>query len=275
MESSFESVFWKVGPLAAGGMSLFATVTIYAKSKHPRSPIGRYMSSDICVFYQLWVHNICNVIFIAISVPQVHHFFSCNLCKWLVLYFGVINMLSQFPSVLDCTIRTNDTPFYEQFHSVSPYTHLLMIVMCTWVPFLSTLSVKSYYPQNALDPTRCDVIVVSPPFWMFMLRGIVMLAIACCYLYTIVIIIYRNERIPRAIIRHLNHIMLARILILLALIILLSVSAEMQRYFIPVFEAMVPLPRSMASFLLALQRSCHDLGKDTMAMQDRAKANHD
>ena len=43
----------------------------------------------------------------------------------------------------------------------------------------------------------------------------------------------------------------------------------------PVFEAMVPLPRSMASSLLALSRSCHDLGKDTMAMQDRAKANHD
>ena len=43
----------------------------------------------------------------------------------------------------------------------------------------------------------------------------------------------------------------------------------------PVFEAMVPLPRSMASSLLALPRSCHDLGKDTMAMQDRAKANHD
>ena len=31
----------------------------------------------------------------------------------------------------------------------------------------------------------------------------------------------------------------------------------------------------MASSLLALPRSCHDLGKDTMAMQDRAKANHD
>ena len=41
------------------------------------------------------------------------------------------------------------------------------------------------------------------------------------------------------------------------------------------FEAMVSLPRSVASSLLALPRSCHDLGKDTMAMQDRAKANHD
>ena len=43
----------------------------------------------------------------------------------------------------------------------------------------------------------------------------------------------------------------------------------------PVFEAMVFLPRSMASSLLALPRSWQDLGKDTMAMQDRAKANHD
>ena len=42
-----------------------------------------------------------------------------------------------------------------------------------------------------------------------------------------------------------------------------------------VFEAMVSLPRSMASSLLALPRSWHDLGKDTMAMQDRAKTNHD
>ena len=31
----------------------------------------------------------------------------------------------------------------------------------------------------------------------------------------------------------------------------------------------------MASSSLALPRSCHNLGKDTMAMQDRAKANHD
>ena len=38
---------------------------------------------------------------------------------------------------------------------------------------------------------------------------------------------------------------------------------------------MVSLPRSMASSLLALSRSCHDLGKDTMAMQDRAKAIYD
>ena len=42
----------------------------------------------------------------------------------------------------------------------------------------------------------------------------------------------------------------------------------------PVFEAMVSLPRSMASSLLSLPRSCHDLGKDAMAMQDRAMANH-
>ena len=44
---------------------------------------------------------------------------------------------------------------------------------------------------------------------------------------------------------------------------------------VAVFEALVPLPSSMATSLLALPRSCHDLGKDTMAMQDRAKANHD
>ena len=31
----------------------------------------------------------------------------------------------------------------------------------------------------------------------------------------------------------------------------------------------------MASFLLALPRYCHDLGKDATAMQDRAKANYD
>ena len=39
----------------------------------------------------------------------------------------------------------------------------------------------------------------------------------------------------------------------------------------PVFETMASLPRSMASSLVALLRSCHD----PMAMQDRAKANHD
>ena len=38
---------------------------------------------------------------------------------------------------------------------------------------------------------------------------------------------------------------------------------------------MAPLPRSMASSFVALPRSCHDLGKDAMAMQDCAKANHD
>ena len=55
---------------------------------------------------------------------------------------------------------------------------------------------------------------------------------------------------------------------------------------VPVFKAMVSLPRSMASSLLALPRSWQDLGKaskelamdlgkDTMAIQDHAKANHD
>ena len=46
-------------------------------------------------------------------------------------------------------------------------------------------------------------------------------------------------------------------------------------YSYPVFEAMVSLSRSMASSLLVLPRSCHNLGKDTTAMQDRAKTNHD
>ena len=53
------------------------------------------------------------------------------------------------------------------------------------------------------------------------------------------------------------------------------ISGKYFGFMIPVFEAMVPLPRSKASSLLALPRSCHDLGKDTIAMQDRAKANHD
>ena len=43
----------------------------------------------------------------------------------------------------------------------------------------------------------------------------------------------------------------------------------------PEFEAIVSLPRSMANSLLALPRSCHDLGKDTKTIQDRAKANYD
>ena len=43
----------------------------------------------------------------------------------------------------------------------------------------------------------------------------------------------------------------------------------------PVFEAMVSLPKSMTSSLIALPRSCHDRGKDSMAMKDRAKVNHD
>ena len=46
---------------------------------------------------------------------------------------------------------------------------------------------------------------------------------------------------------------------------------ELKVLVFPVFEAMVPLPRFMASSLLA----CQDLAKDTMAMQYRAKANHD
>ena len=38
---------------------------------------------------------------------------------------------------------------------------------------------------------------------------------------------------------------------------------------------MASFPRSMASSLVALPRSCYDLGKDAMAMQERAKANYD
>ena len=148
MESVIEPVIRKIGPFVSTGMSFFALCIMYLKRRSPRSAFGRYKSADLCLFYQSWVHLISNVVYLLISNPFLHDYMSCDFRKWLVFYFGTITLLSQFPSILDCAIRVNYHLFYEQFHSVSSYTHLLMIVMCTWAPWLTTVAIKDYFHQG-------------------------------------------------------------------------------------------------------------------------------
>ena len=231
--------FWTIGPVMSAGMSIFAVTTVYAKARHPRTPIGRYNSSDLCMFYQLWLHVIANVIFVAFSVPQIHEFLPCFARKWPILYVGVTLLLSQYPCVLDCAIRTNDTPFYEQFHSVSPYTHLLMIVLCTWVPLFATISLSAYFPQNELNSNICEFVAdtETPSFFFLSLRSLFLLFVVWSYVYTIAIIIFRNKNIPNSTIKHFNRVLLVRMLVLLLLIAITLVSMRYSDPSLAVIEA--------------------------------------
>ena len=224
MDSLVQELLWKVGPASAIVMSLFAVSTMYAKARHPRTPIGRYVSGDLCLFYQVWVHFISNGVFLAFSIPQIYAILSCNVRKWLLFYTAAMTFFSQYPSVLDCAIRTNDTPFYEQFHSQSPYTHLLMIVLCTWVPLISTLTLKQNYPENPLDARICDsVSSESITFTHAAIRAVFLALIVMSYVYMIVIIIYRNRSVPNSVIKHFNRILLARIFVLCTMLIVKAI----------------------------------------------------
>ena len=118
--------FWTVVSLATSVLTL---VWPYAKKSRAWTILDRYNSNDTCIFYWLWTHAYANIYYL-------HNFNTC--CTWLlVLWYQSLDhflgssadsVLLPRPSMLDCTVRTNDTAFYGQFHSQSPFTQLLMIL---------------------------------------------------------------------------------------------------------------------------------------------------
>ena len=150
-------LFWAIlGPV----ISILLVVKVYFKADQPRSILGRYSSFDACIYYQIWTHVFGSITHSILTVPFIHDFLSCSVRKWAFIFFITLSLFSHVPSILDCALRTNDTPFYEQYHSRSPYNHLLMIVLCTWTPFFHIWLFNQEYFANEFEPIRygCKIV---------------------------------------------------------------------------------------------------------------------
>ena len=79
--------------------------------------LRRYESNDVCIFYQLWVQLIATVTFTVLNIPMVENHTSCNFRKWILLWTTSLIFFSHMPNMLDFCMRTNNTPFYQMFHS--------------------------------------------------------------------------------------------------------------------------------------------------------------
>ena len=214
LPSSFEHVL----VLAACCLSIFTIRRLNLKSRGPGTLLGRYNSSDICIYYQAWIHAICNVTLFILSIPIIHDLFPCYLLKWVFLYSIPITLLSHVASMLDCAVRTNDTPFYEQFHSISPYTYMLIIVLCTWVPLFTAMVASNQFPHSEVDPNTCLVQPPSTNFHFYMFRASLVFGFWALQLYTIINILVRNRNIRNSTVKELNRISLARLSFLFVLL---------------------------------------------------------
>ena len=204
-----------VGPV----ISLYFIWRVYVKSESQNSIQGIYGSSDACVYYQVGVHFICNVLLAPLQVPWIHDYLSCDIRKCVILWCLMVSIFSHLPSLLDCFIRIHDTPFYMQFHCRSPYTHLFMVVLCSWVPSF-VVSSAIQYQQDEINPTVCNY-APSVSFWGSMVKALVFIGSVFSYFYTIVIIIVKSRQIQNSAIRTFNKVLLARLLAI-SIIVLLS-----------------------------------------------------
>ena len=92
------------------------------------------------------------------------------------------------------------------FHSRSPYNHLLILVLCTWVALITSYTIGGAFPQNETDPTLCD----SLQFHVFFnVMGVVVffLLLVVSRLYIIVIGIARNKHVRDSVIQRFNQIL--------------------------------------------------------------------
>ena len=209
----FYYTLWSVmGPL----LSTAVLVAAYFKAKQPQTMMGKFKSNDACVFYQCWVHLLGNYVFSVLQWPYISDFFSCTFRKWAVLWFGVMAFCSHLPSLLDCSIRTNDPSFYELFHSRSPYNLLLMIVLCTWVPLLISFHFVDFYPQDPLISTFCNT-VQSIGFLPRGITSLVFIIISVSHLYFVSLIIIKNRSLLNPVSKRLNQVTLLRQLVFLSL----------------------------------------------------------
>ena len=145
--------FWMVaGPL----ISLYIITSAYRKSKQPNTFLRRYNSIDVCIFFELWALVISNVTFALLNCPPIKELVPCTIRIWVVLWVGSIAVFNHLPSMLDFCMRMFNPLFYEMHHARSPYNLLFIIVLCTWIPFLSTCVTSQSFYQNADNFTRCD-----------------------------------------------------------------------------------------------------------------------
>ena len=220
------STLWSIlGPV----MSTTVLVCAYFKAGQPRTMLGKFKSNDACVFYQCWVHLLGNYLFSVLQWPYISENFSCTFRKWTVLWFGVMAFCSHLPSLLDCSIRTNDPSFYELFHSRSPYNLLLMIVLCTWVPLLISFNLVAFYPQDPIFQNICNAIQ-NIGFFARGITSLVFATITVSHLYFVSVIIIRNKKLANPVSKRLNQVTLMRQLVFLFLVLIALMSQSMTSF---------------------------------------------
>ena len=217
---TFENVWALAGPV----LSLYFIWRVNVKSQSPNRIQGIYRSSDVCVYYQVGVHFICNVLLALMQIPWIHDNLSCDVRKWVMTWCAVVAIFSHLPSLLDCFIRIHDTQFYILFHSQSPYNHLFMAVLCSWVPLILIISATGQYPQDEKNPMVCNH-SPSGSFASSMVKTLVTIGVCFSQVYAIIIIIAKFRNIQNDVIRTFNKMLLARLLLISIVMFLIVVKS--------------------------------------------------
>ena len=103
-------------------------------------------------------------------------------------------------------MRTNNTPFYHMFHSRSHYNHLLILVLCTWVPLITSYIFGRSFPQNETDPTICDSLETSM-FLCIVCISVLFFLQVVSRLYIVIMGLARNRKVRDSAIQRFNRIL--------------------------------------------------------------------
>ena len=99
-------------------LSVFLIWRLHKKSNQRGTICNKFPSNDACMYYQLWTHAVGNFLLTMLALPVVDENLPCYMKKVPYMSLGAVVFLTHLPSILDCAVRTNDTPFYQQFHSI-------------------------------------------------------------------------------------------------------------------------------------------------------------
>ena len=110
------------------------------------------------------------------------------------------------PSLLDFCMRTNNTPFYHMFHSRSHYNHLLILVLCTWVPLITSYIIGRSFPQNETDPNLCDSLETSMFLHILGMASLFLLLIIS-RVYILIMGLAKNRKVRDSAIQRFNQIL--------------------------------------------------------------------
>ena len=162
-----------------------------------------YPSNDTSLFFLYCSQFLANFVFSILLIPQISIHISCNFRKWTVLWLHHVVIFSHLPATLDGAMRTENFPFYKQFHTRSIYNNLFIIVLCTWVPLLFAVANWSTFPQNITQRTVCDHLGI-PAF-----ASIILSVGSCCItaflnVYTLGLIKSKNKNHGNPVIKRLR-----------------------------------------------------------------------